>query len=299
MSEKVFINEVGLRDGLQNLDTFISSDGKLALCRSFIDAGLKEIEVTSFVSHKAVPQMSDADRLFSNLPDLSDVDFSALVPNIKGYERAREAGAKRVALVVATTETFNQRNINMTFSEAVSISEKVIALAQVDGVRVRTYISGSFVCPYEGIIPVNQVLDLTERLLAAGTDEVGIADTTGASNPAHCQKLFSAVTQRWGPERFSAHFHDTRAMGLVLAWIALQEGIRRFDSSIGGLGGCPFAPGAAGNLATEDLVFMLNQSGYKTDINFDRLLLAIATAEQLTGKSLGGRIMPWWTSQDK
>ena len=299
MVETVLINEVGLRDGLQIQPQFVPTAGKLELCRALIDAGVREIEATSFVSPKAVPQMADAGELFPALPVRAGVHYSALVPNEKGYERARAAGANAIALVIATTETFNRRNINMSFAEALAVNQAVIARARADGVHARAYISGAFVCPYEGVTPLARLLDVTERLLDAGADEVGIADTIGAGHPKQCQEIFSAVVGRWGPERFSAHFHDTRAMGLVLAWVALREGIRKFDSSIGGLGGCPFAPGAAGNLATEDLVFMLEQSGYRTGIDVAGLRTAVAVAERLLGRPLGGRITPWWLSQAK
>jgi len=299
MVETVHINEVGLRDGLQIQPRFVPTAGKLELCRALIDAGVREIEATSFVSPKAVPQMADAGELFPALPMRAGVHYSALVPNEKGYERARAAGADTVALVIATTETFNRRNINMSFAEALAVNQAVIARARADGVHARAYISGAFVCPYEGVTPLARLLDLTERLLDAGADEVGIADTIGAGHPKQCQEIFSAVVGRWGPERFSAHFHDTRAMGLVLAWVALQEGIRKLDSSIGGLGGCPFAPGAAGNLATEDLVFMLEQSGYRTGIDVAGLRAPVAIAERLLGRPIGGRITPWWRAQAK
>jgi hydroxymethylglutaryl-CoA lyase len=299
MVETVHINEVGLRDGLQIQPRFVPTAGKLELCQALIDAGVREIEATSFVSPKAVPQMADAGELFPALPMRAGVHYSALVPNEKGYERARVAGADTVALVIATTETFNRRNINMSFAEALAVNQAVIARARTDGVHARAYISGAFVCPYEGVTPLARLLDLTERLLDAGADEIGIADTIGAGHPKQCQEIFSAVVRRWGAERFSAHFHDTRAMGLVLAWVALQEGIRKFDSSIGGLGGCPFAPGAAGNLATEDLVFMLEPSGYRTGIDVAGLRAAVVIAERLLGHPLGGRITPWWRAQAK
>jgi len=299
MVETVQINEVGLRDGLQIQPQFVPTAGKLELCGALIDAGVRKIEATSFVSPKAVPQMADAGELFPALPMRAGVHYSALVPNEKGYERARAAGADTVALVIATTETFNRRNINMSFAEALAVNQAVIARARADGVHARAYISGAFVCPYEGVTPLARLLDLTERLLDAGADEVGIADTIGAGHPKQCQEIFSAIVGRWGAERFSAHFHDTRAMGLVLAWVALQEGIRKLDSSIGGLGGCPFAPGAAGNLATEDLVFMLEQSDYRTGIDVAGLRAAVAIAERLLGRPLGGRITPWWRAQAK
>ena len=299
MAETVRINEVGLRDGLQDQPTVVPTAGKLELCEALIAAGITEVEATSFVSPKVVPQMADAADLFAVLPASDSVHYSALIPNEKGYERARAAGVEAIALVVATTDTFNRRNINMSLGEAMAVNEAVIARANADGVHARAYISGALVCPYEGVTSLDHLLDLTERLLAAGADEVAIADTIGAGSPHQCQEVFAAVTKRWGPERFAAHFHDTRAMGLTLAWTALEEGIRKFDSSIGGLGGCPFAPGAAGNLATEDLAFMLNESGYRTGIDVAGLRTAVVIAERLLDRPLGGRISQWWLSQEK
>jgi hydroxymethylglutaryl-CoA lyase len=173
----------------------------------------------------------------------------------------------------------------------------VIGRTKRDGHRARAYISTIAACPYEGVMAPELVLDLTAQMFVAGADEVALSDTIGAGNPAQIERLFGAAVERHGARRIAAHFHDTRAMGLVLAWVALKAGVRKFDSSIGGLGGCPFAPGASGNLATEDLVFMLNEAGYQTGIEIAGLRLAVEIAERLTGQSLGGRITRWWTGQ--
>ena len=299
MSDVVTVHEVGLRDGLQNQPRIVPTEGKLRLLDALLDAGLRSVEAASFVSPKAVPQMADAAALFAHLPRNRGVTYEALVPNERGYERAVEAGATTIALVLAATDTFNRRNINMSLDEAIRVNEAVIKRAAADGIRARSYLSVIAACPYEGTTPPEVVLDLAARMFDAGADELALGDSNGAGNPAQMSHLFETLTRRYGPERLAGHFHDTRAMGLTLAWVAIECGIRKFDSSIGGLGGCPFAPGATGNLATEDLVFMLTEAGFETGIDLDGLRRAVAVAEGLTGRSLGGRITPFLQSRDQ
>ncbi|MBI5576347.1 MAG: hydroxymethylglutaryl-CoA lyase [Deltaproteobacteria bacterium] len=293
----VTINEVGLRDGLQNQPVIVTTEGKIALVRALIAAGVKHIEATSFVSPKAVPQMADAADLYKKLPENDGIAYSALVPNLKGYERAVEAGVKSVAFVIAASDTMNKKNINMSLEQTKSACRDVIRHAKKDGVISRTYISGMFICPFEGPIPDEHIVDLAEELLREGTDEVIIADPLGLANPTRVYHLFCAFFRKIDLGRISAHFHDTRAMALANVWAALQVGVRKFDSSIGGLGGCPFAPGASGNLATEDLVLMLSQCGYDTGIDVEKLRASIKVAEDLLGRSLGGRTMAWFDSR--
>ncbi|MBM3510243.1 MAG: hydroxymethylglutaryl-CoA lyase [Alphaproteobacteria bacterium] len=299
MAERVYVNEVGLRDGLQIHPHFIATDDKLALLDALIAAGVTSFEATSFVSPKAVPQMADSADLFKRLPVRPGVEYHALIPNEKGYERAIAAGARSVALVLAATETLNKRNINMSLGEAVEVCKAVLRRARAEGVATRAYIAAACACPYEGKVAPAAVFALTDEMFAAGAADIGIADTIGAGNPAQVAYLFGTVAKKHGAARVSAHFHDTRAMGLTNAWAALQEGIRRFDSSIGGLGGCPFAPGASGNLATEDLVFMLQESGFETGIDIAGLRQAVTVAERITSQHLGGRVAAYFASQDK
>ncbi|MBM3504996.1 MAG: hydroxymethylglutaryl-CoA lyase [Alphaproteobacteria bacterium] len=299
MAEKVVINEVGLRDGLQIQPKLVTTEGKLELCQALIDSGVRSFEATSFVHPKAVPQMADADALFPRLPKTGGVAYSALVLNDKGYERAMAAGVKSVAIALASTETMNQKNIRMSLDQATTTFAGLMTRAKREGIEARAYISTAMACPYEGKVPVKVVMDLADKMVKAGADKLAIADTIGASSPAQCEEVFRAVVKEWGAARIAAHFHDTRAMGLTLAWVALQEGVREFDSSIGGLGGCPFAPGASGNLATEDLVFMLNDSGFDTGVDVAKLRRAVGVAERLTGQRLGGRITAWWLSQER
>ncbi len=295
--ERIAVNEVGLRDGLQNQSVFVNTEGKLALIQALIAAGVQHMEVTSFVSPKAVPQMADAAELYAQLPAKDSIHYSALVPNMRGYERALAAGAKAIALVLAASDSMNKRHIGMSLQETLNVCCEVVRHANKDGVLARCYISGVFLCPFEGPIPNACILEFTESLFAAGAEEVIIADPMGIANPARVQRLFCELLTKFGLTRISAHFHDTRALALANVWAALQVGVRKFDSSIGGLGGCPFAPGATGNLATEDLVLMLAQCGFETGIDVEPLCKAIEVAERLVNRPLGGRAMPWMKSR--
>lgn len=299
MSDFVTVHEVGLRDGLQNQPRTVPTEGKLELLDALLDAGLRSVEATSFVSPKAVPQMADAAELYARLPRDRGINYEALVPNEKGYERAVAAGATTIALVLAATDTFNRRNINMSLDQAIAVNEAVIKRAKTDGVRARSYLSVIAECPYEGTVAPEVVFDLAARMFDAGAHELALGDSTGAGNPAQMTHLFETLARRYGPERIAGHFHDTRAMGLTLTWVGIDCGIRKFDSSIGGLGGCPFAPGATGNLATEDLVFMLEEAGFETGIDLEGLRRAVTIAERLTEQSLGGRITPFLQARDR
>ncbi|MCX7177897.1 MAG: hydroxymethylglutaryl-CoA lyase [Proteobacteria bacterium] len=294
----VVINEVGLRDGLQNQAIPVSCDDKLRLARALVEAGVRAIEATSFVSPKAVPQMADADLLFPQLPNPELVAYSALVPNVRGLERAQAAGVREIALVLSATETMNRRNINMGLDEAVAVCEQTIAAALKLGMRAKAYVAVAFSCPFEGPTPADRVLKLGDRMLAAGAQEITIADTIGAAAPTAVAKLFQQCVGAWGGGRVSAHFHDTRALAVANAWAALQVGVRKFDASVGGLGGCPFAPGAAGNAATEDLVLMLEQCGFVTGISVPKLRQAVAIAGELVQRKVGGRTTSWLEAED-
>ncbi len=290
--DTVTINDVGPRDGLQNDPATVSVDDRVALINALVGAGVPAVEVVSFVSPKAVPKMAGADRVVAGL-DLSQADFSALVPNHKGYELARDASIQSVAVVLSATDTMNEKNINMDLETTVRVCEEIMKRAGEDGIRPRAYISVAFECPYEGLVPDSRIEDLATRMFSAGAREVIVADTIGAGNPAQVKSLFSRLVAAFGTQNLSAHFHDTRALALANAWQALECGIRKFDSSIGGLGGCPFAPGAAGNLATEDLASMLTQAGFQTGIDADRLLEVVELARSLVSHDLGGRSLAW------
>ena len=299
MGERIVINEVGLRDGLQNQPHLVGSDQKLAMLDALLVAGLRAVEVTSFVSPKAVPQMADAADIMARLPPQEGVDYSALVPNMKGYERALASGARCVAVVPACTEAMNRANINMGLAQAVEVAETVMQRARADGGGGRAYLATAFACPFEGPTNPDVVLELAGRMLRAGAAEVIIADTIGAANPAEVRDLFGALVATHGAAPLAAHFHDTRGLALANCWAAAERGIRKFDASIGGLGGCPFAPGASGNAATEDVVHLFQGAGFETGIDLDRLLVAVAAAEAAVGTPLGGRYATWRRSQQR
>ncbi|MAX56399.1 MAG: hydroxymethylglutaryl-CoA lyase [Alcanivoracaceae bacterium] len=298
MSDQAIINEVGLRDGLQNQPVTVDTDTKAQLARLLVDAGMRYLEPVSFVSPKAIPQMADAAALTPLLPHDEGLHYTALVPNLKGYQLARDAGYPTVALVLSTTDTFNQRNLNMSLEQAAQSCEAIIAAAKEDGIATRTYIAGSFACPYDGPMPVTLPQKLAARMFAAGSDEVAIADTIGAGNPQQMKDIMAPLIREFGAEKFYVHLHDTRGLAAAMAWAAADLGVRRFDASVGGLGGCPFAPGATGNMATEDLVYLLESAGLKTGIDVEKLRAAVALAQQATQRPLGGRILSWMESQE-
>ncbi|HIG43298.1 MAG: hydroxymethylglutaryl-CoA lyase [bacterium] len=288
----VVVNDVGPRDGLQNDATAVTPQDRIRLIESLLTAGLKSIEVASFVSPKAVPKMAGANQVFAAL-DQQAAEFSALVPNMKGYELAKAAGAQSIAVVLSATETMNQKNINMSLDKTISVCKDIVELSKREGIKPRAYISVAIECPYEGLVEETTTAELTAMMFTAGAEEVIIADTIGAGNPAQVKSLFSRLVAEFGAPNLSAHFHDTRAFALANAWQALECGIRKFDASIGGLGGCPFAPGAAGNLATEDLVLMLNQAGFNTGIDIDKLLDSVELIKQLVQHPVGGRSLAY------
>jgi hydroxymethylglutaryl-CoA lyase len=294
MKERILINEVGLRDGLQNQPKTLSTPQKLQLFRALAATGLTDFEVTSFVSPKAVPQLADASDFLDALPHDNGFRFSCLVPNLRGYERAVASGAKRIAVVLSATDTLNQKNINMSLNRATDVCEEVVRRAKKDGLFARAYIAAAFACPFEGNTPVDAVFRLLDRMTAAGADELAIADTIGGANPKKVKDLFRSVIAQYGVARTTAHFHDTRGLASALAWAAVEAGVRRFDSSIAGLGGCPFAPGASGNAATEDLVFLFHDLGFETGVDMQKLIEAAAMADALCGGAPGARIMPWY-----
>ncbi len=292
MAESVIINDVGPRDGLQNQPRILTPEQRLQLIQALVAAKLKRIEFGSFVSPKAVPAMAGTDTLAAQLPQ-GDVAFTALIPNRKGYELALQAGVRSMALVVAASDTMNQKNIRMDTAAAMAVCAEVLALGRADGVDVQAYVATAWECPFQGATDPALVSQLTTQLLSEGASQVVIADTIGAAHPAQVRSLMQRLIDEHDTAVLACHFHDTRAMGLANAYAALEAGIRRFDASIGGLGGCPFAPGATGNIATEDLVMMLELMGYDTGIDIDALLVAARLAGELTGTATGGRALPW------
>ena len=298
MAEKVIVNDVGPRDGLQNQPKILEPAQRLQLIQALVDAGMDNIEVGAFVSPKAVPAMAGTDQIVAGLP-VGDYNFSALIPNRKGYDLAKAAGVKTMGLVIAASNTMNEKNIRMSTEQALAVCEEVIAQSKQDGLNALAYIATAWECPFEGAIEEQAVIDLARQLLAAGATEIVVADTIGAATPAQVKSLMSKMVAEFGPERLSCHFHDTRAMGVANVFAATEVGIRKFDASIGGLGGCPFAPGATGNVATEDVVLLLEQMGYDTGIDLGKLIAASDLAKELTGNCEGGHSIKWLKRQQE
>jgi len=279
--KKILVNEVGPRDGLQNIDIILNVDERLQLINSLESAGINSLEVGSFVSSKAVPAMQKTDVLLEKLTSSSN-NYSVLIPNTFGYKEAKKNNVKEICLVLCATESMNKENINKNIKDTIIEFIEIIDMAKKDQIRSKIYISVAFECPYEGLVSSDYIYDLTREFLSYGINEVVIADTIGAAKPDQVKKLFRKLVKDFGSSDFSAHFHDTRSLALANVRTAMEEGIYKFDSCIAGLGGCPFAPGASGNLATEDLVAMLHKQGFETGIDEEMLRNSAKLAAQLT-----------------
>src|SRR3989442_4786967 len=267
LPENVRIVEVGPRDGLQNESAIVPTVKKAEFIKLLASAGLQDIEVASFVHPKWVPQLADAQELIKQLEVTPTVRYSALVPNMKGLERAIESGIRRIAVFTAASETFNRKNINMGVQESIDVFKPVVDRALKEGMSVRGYISTCFVCPYEGPITKEKVADVARALFDLGVDEVSIGDTIGAATPRDVELTAGHLLQQFPVAKLAMHFHDTFGMAVANVYQSLQMGFTTFDSSAGGLGGCPYAPGASGNLATEDLLYLLDRLGIETGVS--------------------------------
>ncbi|MBI1825068.1 MAG: hydroxymethylglutaryl-CoA lyase [Planctomycetes bacterium] len=270
----VRVVEVGPRDGLQNEREIVPTATKIAFIKALAAAGLKQIEATSFVNPKIIPKLSDASEVIAGLPRLDQVVFSALVPNERGLDRAIASGVKRIAIFTAASETFAQKNIGVTIEKSLEEYERVCTRASEAGISIRGYVSTAFVCPFEGNIDPSRVRDISKRLMNMGADEVAISDTIGAAVPTDVVRTLEIVAKSVSVGKIALHFHDTYGTALVNVLAGLQFGVTTFDSSAGGLGGCPFAPGASGNLATEDLVYTMHRMGIDTDVSLDGVVQA-------------------------
>ncbi|NNM27343.1 MAG: hydroxymethylglutaryl-CoA lyase [Phycisphaerales bacterium] len=288
-SGRVSILEVGPRDGLQNEPTPIDTATKLAFIEALAASGLGRIEATAFVHPHAVPQLADAAAVARGLPVDDSIEYSALVPNRTGLRRAIDAGVRRVAVFTAASETFARRNINMSIAESLAEFERVVADATGQGLTVRGYLSTCFVCPYEGEIAPDRVRAVATRLMDLGVDEIAISDTIGAAVPTDIVACLGEVLQDVPVERVALHLHDTYGTALANVCAALPLGITRFDASAGGLGGCPYAPGAAGNLATEDLVYLLERMGIATGVSLEGVFRASTIVANALGRRLPGK----------
>jgi len=269
--ERVTVVEVGPRDGLQNEQAPVSTADKIAFVNRLSAANLPVIEVSAFVSPKWVPQMADAAEVFAGIERRPGIRYTALVPNLAGLDRAIAAGVAEIAVFAASTETFSRKNINQSIDESLVNYAGVTARALAAGLRVRGYLSTAFGCPYEGDVAPERVGDVAKRLLDVGVFEVAVSDTIGIAHPGQVPRVLDAVLARMPADRVALHFHDTRGTALANVLTALPYGIRTFDASAGGLGGCPYAPGAAGNLATDDLIYMLNGLGVTTEVSLEKL----------------------------
>lgn len=296
MAERVIVKEVAARDGLQAQPKHLTVEQRISLLEALAKTGVPELEIGSFVSPKAVPQMAGTDEIAANLP-AATLDYSALVPNMKGYELAVRAGIKSHAIALAATEQMNQNNIRKGLEDTFLMGEELLDRALNEGVAIHAYLAVAFECPYEGAVSEDRVLALVERLMARQPARLVIADTIGAANPAAVHAMMQKLVDRYGPERLGCHFHDTRAMGLANVYAALTAGVRQFDASAGGLGGCPFAPGAKGNVATEDVVMLCESMGFATGIDMSKLLDAVALLGEMIGTSQGGRAHSWLAKQ--
>lgn len=291
LPDRVSITEVGLRDGLQIEKRILSTDEKLTLARALIDAGHTSLEVTSFVSPARVPQLADATELLTALRYTQDVELKALVPNLRGAERAIAAGPDVLVFVLSATDSHGIRNLNRTPHESLAELHEIVAATSTAGVRIDVSLSVAFGCPFEGGVPVETAIDLADRIQQLGISRMSFCDTTGMATPPQVKALAGAIRDKLPGIDPAFHFHNTRGLGLVGALVALQEGIVRFESSVGGLGGCPFAPNAAGNVCTEDMVHMLHEMGIETGLDLSRLIEAARLAEQLVGRTLDGQVM--------
>ena len=276
LPKRVTVVEVGPRDGLQNEAAIVPTDLKVRFIDALSEAGLPVIEATSFVSPKSIPQLSDADEVLRAIRRKPGVRYPVLVPNERGLERALAAGAEEIALFTAASETFNRRNINATIAESFERFAPVVTRAKAQAVRVRGYVSTSFACPYEGPVKPEAVVAVARKLLELGVDEISIGDTIGVATPNQVVNLCQHLLKHIDAGRLALHLHDTRGTALANVVAGLQVGIAIYDSSAGGLGGCPFAPGATGNLATEDLLYMLDGMGIETGVALQKVVAASA-----------------------
>jgi hydroxymethylglutaryl-CoA lyase len=290
VSEQVRIVEVGPRDGLQNEKTPVSVEARIAFIEALVGAGLDTVEVGAFVSPKAIPQMVNSDSVLRGVNHYPDSEFHVLVPNERGYEAARVAGAKVIAVFASASEGFSRANINCSIAESIERFKPVIARAKADGIRVRGYISCVLGCPYDGEVKPQAVVDVAETLWDLGCYEISLGDTIGVGTPIKARQLLRAVAGAVPMANLAMHFHDTYGQALANLYAGMEEGARVIDSAAGGLGGCPYAPGATGNVATEDVVYMLEGMGVATGVDMAKLVAATNEVSRLIGRPPVSRV---------
>ena len=293
---KIILTEVGPRDGLQNEKTLVSTEQKLQYIDRLVTAGVQQIEVTSFVSPKWVPQMGDAAELYAKIRKKPGVRYIVLVPNEKGLENALKVGADALAVFTAASETFNQKNINATIKQSLQNIDLIVKKSKENKSWIRAYISTCFYCPYEGKIDPSKVSDLSLELLNMGANEISIGDTIGKATPKQVEELLSLLLVKLPADKIALHFHDTRGTALANVLQGLQMGINCFDASAGGLGGCPYAVGASGNLATEDLLFMLKGMGIESGVDLDQVAFASQGISKALNRTLPSKYLQAYTA---
>ena len=287
---EVSVYEVSLRDGLQNERATVPLRGKLRLVDALVASGLRRIEITSFVSPKWIPQLADADEVAEHAKAPEAVTFSALCPNAQGLERARKAGIREIAVFISASETHNRKNVNKTIADTLAAFVETVIPAREAGMRVRGYVSTVWGCPYEGDVDHRRALEIARKLLEMGVYQVSLSDTIGVGTPRQTERILKMALAEFPARSLAMHMHDTRGTALANVLVGLAHDIRDFDASVGGMGGCPYAPGAAGNLATEDLVFMLHGMGVATGVDLERLWEAGKVAESIVGRPLPGKV---------
>jgi hydroxymethylglutaryl-CoA lyase len=290
LPDRVSVYEVSPRDGLQNEPVVVPTATKRRLIEALATSGLSRIEMTSFVSPKWVPQLADAEELASMVERKSSVTYSALCPNQHGLERAIAAKIQEIGVFISASETHNKKNVNKSIDETLSVFAELVASAQKANVAVRGYVSTLWGCPFEGKIDPRRGLQIARKLIDFGCYQVSLGDTIGVGTPVQTQEILRMFLAELRPEQIALHLHDTRGTALANVLVGLECGVRDFDASVGGLGGCPYAPGAAGNLATEDLVYALHGMGVQTGVDLDRLWEAGRVAESVVGRPLPGKV---------
>jgi hydroxymethylglutaryl-CoA lyase len=293
--KRIYVQDVAPRDGLQIEPIFVPTSTKIDLVNRLSRTGLAKIEVTSFVSPKAIPALADAETVMRGIDRVGGVEYAALVPNVKGCERALDCGVDEINLVMSASESHNRANLRMGREQSLGQFADIVRIANGHA-AINASLSTAFGCPFDGAVPDSEVLGLVERIVALGISRVTLCDTTGMANPAQVQRLCVAAKSRFPQVTLTAHFHDTRAMALANVLAALEAGVDRFDASLGGLGGCPFAPGASGNACTEDVVHMLDAMGYDTGVDLDALIAVARSLPEIVGHDVPGQVMkagPW------
>ncbi|MBR1210232.1 hydroxymethylglutaryl-CoA lyase [Bradyrhizobium sp. JYMT SZCCT0180] len=290
MSNSVRIIEMGPRDGLQNEKAPVSVEARIAFVEALVAAGLSTVEVGAFVSPKAIPQMAGSDQVLRGVSHVKDTEFHVLVPNEKGYDAARAAGAEVVSVFAAASEGFSRANINCSVAESIERFKPVLTRAKADGVKVRGYISCVLGCPFDGEIKPKAVADLARTLWDLGCYEISLGDTIGVGTPLKAKQMLRAVAAEVATDKLAMHFHDTYGQALANLYAGMEEGVRVIDSAAGGLGGCPYAPGATGNVATEDVVYLLEGMGIRTGVDMTKLLAATNEVSRLIGRPPVSRV---------